>query len=70
MVGCLGFMFLENTGGLYRPNRAPLAQPCFVRTPELQAIASYEQMEDEAHSQGDSEPVIFLQFGTYGCFRK
>jgi len=21
----------ENTGGLYRPNRAPIAQPCFVR---------------------------------------
>ena len=30
--------------------------------PQLKALASYEQMEDEAHSQGDSEPVIFVQW--------
>ena len=56
----------ENTGGLHRPNPAPIAQPCFVRNSELKAIASYEQMEDEAHSQGDSEPVIFVQWGHIG----
>ena len=76
MVGCLGFlnhqqdvfMFLERKYGrpLSPQSRPYRIQPCFVRNPELQAIASYEQMEDEAHSQGDSEPVIFVQWEHMG----